>query len=136
MEPWALAQDFVSLGKSHAHGSGATDLLVTWHPCDYDEYSHKERFEQFTAAVQNLDAQLQQTFQNSWMCSKTNYRQSIRQGIFSLIKNEGDRRRSDTVVVLTVHHDEWRLVVVSFFSSFSTFLTPRVVLRGGSQLVG
>ena len=32
MEPWALAQDFVSLMKSHAHGSGATDLLVTWHP--------------------------------------------------------------------------------------------------------
>ena len=40
------------------------------------------------------------------MSSKTNYRESIRQEILSLIKNEGDRRRSGSVVVLPPHHAE------------------------------
>ena len=59
--------------------------------------------------------------------SKTNYRESIRRDIFPFIKNEGDRRRSRTVVVLTVDHVDWRLVVVSFPDSFSTLREIKVV---------
>ena len=51
------------------------------------------------------------------MCSKTNYRESTRQGNFLLIKDEGGRRRSGTVVFLTVHHLGKRLVVFSFITS-------------------
>ena len=59
------------------------------------------------------------------MCSWTNCRESFRQGILSVIKNDGGRRRSDTVAVLTVDHVYQRLLVVGF-------LTPSALYRNQS----